>query len=111
LALQKTTITSDGNPVTTPVTRYAQFVETTVTKDGKPAVATNLVVTLQILSILDSFRAEALSSCHKKVKLQACDLKTIGQITLEHLVKKLGVKRGRHFGHEGGHGTGWYPVA
>lgn len=34
--------------MTTPVTRYAQFVETTVTKDGKPAVATNLVVTLQI---------------------------------------------------------------
>lgn len=53
LAVQKTTVISNGNPVTTTVTQYAQFVETTVTKDGKPAVAMNLVVTTKIVSILD----------------------------------------------------------
>jgi len=94
LAVQKTTITSDGNPVTTTVTQYAQFVETTVTKEGKPAVATNLVVTPKILSILDSVRAEALSSCHKKAKRQACDLKTIGPTILEDLVRKWASREG-----------------
>ena len=56
LAVQATTIASDGKPMTTAVKEYAQFVDITTTIDGKPAVAMNLVTTPKILSILDSIR-------------------------------------------------------
>ncbi len=66
LAALTTTITTNGNPVTSTIKQYAQFVETTTTTDGQVAVATNLVVTPKMLSILDSVRDQALSSCSIK---------------------------------------------
>lgn len=56
MGVQPITTTSAGKPVTTSVTQYAQFIETTTTQDGKAAVSTSLVVSPKMLSILSKFQ-------------------------------------------------------
>ena len=98
LAVQTTTITSDTKPVATTVKEYAQFIDASTTIDGKPATATSLMVTPEMLSTIDNVREQALSTCPKKVKRQACILDEIGLDKSIDMLRTTVMKQGINLG-------------
>lgn len=97
--VQTITTTINGNPVTTAKTQYAQFVEATTTSDGKPAVATNMVVSPKLLEVLRKTADKAISACNAKHKRSnTCTLTQIGEqelrLTLVGVAKEQTIEIG-----------------